>query len=306
MNNLTKGLLGVTALIGAAIGTTWVVTKSTSKQKAKPIKPFFNGVAPYVFAHRGGMKLAPEHTMAAFKLANEHNVDGFEVDVRLTKDEQIVVFHDAFVDRTSNGAGRISNHTLEELRELDFGYHFKDVNGEHPYRGQDDAKILTLEELLNAFPEMRINIDMKDDPETYEGSLIPSVLYRLINKLDAKDRVCVTSFNDAQIERFSLYVEDDIALGAGQSEVTKAFMLYNSGFGHLYIPKANTFQMPVKANGLSLATEGFIKFLHGLNVATGYYVVNNLDEMDDLIQKGAHTIVTDRPDIAQHLLTQRY
>src|SRR5699024_6105967 len=151
----------------------------------------------------------------------------------------------AYVDRTSNGAGRVSNMTLAELKALDFGYHFRDVEGNSPFRGHADAKILTLRELLENYPDKLINIDIKDKPETYEGSLMPTVLYRLIKELGAVDRVLITSVDDAQINSFRLYSGDEIALGAGEAQVTKAYFSFKTGFKHRYQPNADTFQIPV-------------------------------------------------------------
>ena len=71
---------------------------------------------------------------------------------RLTKDE-LIVFHDALVDRTTNGSGKVSEHTLAELKRLDAGYHFTDINNQTPYRGHDKAKILSFEELLEFVPQ---------------------------------------------------------------------------------------------------------------------------------------------------------
>ena len=131
----------------------------------------------------------------AFDNAVEYGLDGFETDVRLTKDEQLIVFHDALVDRTTNGSGKVSEHTLAELKRLDAGYHFTDINNQTPYRGHDKAKILSFEELLELYPNMYINVDLKDAPDTYEGRIAPKVIYDNIIKHGAQHRVLVTSFH---------------------------------------------------------------------------------------------------------------
>ncbi|GGI41507.1 glycerophosphodiester phosphodiesterase [Mammaliicoccus stepanovicii] len=299
-------LLKTTGLVGGIVAGSWMVTKATSQVKPRTIKPFFTQPAPYVFAHRGGMALRPEHTRLAFDHALNYEVTGFEIDVRLTKDEELVVMHDDTVDRTSNGSGYVGDHTLEDLRKLDFGYHFKDINNEHPYRGNEKAKIITLKELLTEYPDVLINIDIKDHPETYAGSLAPSQLYRVISEAKAEKRVNVASFYDEQIERFNLYAQNTVALGTGQNEVAKAFFAYHSGFGHVYEPKTDTFQIPLNAKGLPLDSEGFIQYLTSLNIAVAYWVINQIDTMDELIQKGVHTIVTDRPDTAHFLIKKHY
>ncbi|WP_323702711.1 glycerophosphodiester phosphodiesterase [Mammaliicoccus sp. Dog046] len=299
-------LLKTTGLIGGVVAGSWIITKTTSKVQPRSIKPFFTQQAPYVFAHRGGMALRPEHTRLAFDHALKYDVTGFEIDVRLTKDEVLVVTHDETVDRTSNGSGYVGEHTLAELQQLDFGYHFKDINNEHPYRGHEEAKIVTLKELLTAYPDVLVNIDIKDHPESYTGSLAPSHLYRLITDLKVEDRVNVTSFYDEQIERFNLYAQGSISIGTGQNEVAKAYLAYTSGYGHTYQPKTDTFQLPLQVKNIPLDKAGFIQFLTSLNISVGYWVVNQIDIMDDLIQKGAHTIVTDRPDTAHFLIKKQY
>ena len=128
----------------------------------------------------------------------------------------------------------------------------------------------------------------------------------MITELGAQDRVLVTSFHDSQIKQFNLYAEDTVALGAGVDQVSRAYFLHRAGFGHMYEPAADTFQIPTEYNGIRLDTRRFIEHLTSLNIAVGYWNINKMDKMDELIQKGAHTIVTDYPDISYHLLKNRY
>ncbi len=89
--------------------------------------------------------------------------------MRLTKDQAAIIFHDATVDRTTNGSGKVSAHTLAELKKLDAAYHFKDINGLTPYRGHAHTAILTFDELLKQYPDMYINVDLKMLLQFYEG-----------------------------------------------------------------------------------------------------------------------------------------
>ncbi|WP_067696558.1 glycerophosphodiester phosphodiesterase [Nocardia jejuensis] len=93
--------------------------------------------APFVVAHRGASAARPEHTLAAYDLALQEGADGVECDIRLTKDGHLVCVHDRTVDRTSNGTGAVSEMTLDELRDLDFG-----MDSGEP------ATVLTLAELI--------------------------------------------------------------------------------------------------------------------------------------------------------------
>ncbi|MFJ1458976.1 glycerophosphodiester phosphodiesterase [Nocardia wallacei] len=99
--------------------------------------------APFVVAHRGASGTRPEHTLAAYELALQEGADGVECDVRLTRDGHLVCVHDRTVDRTSSGTGLVSEMSLDELRELDFG------------AGGAEAGVLTLGELISLVLDWR-------------------------------------------------------------------------------------------------------------------------------------------------------
>ncbi|GAC69319.1 glycerophosphodiester phosphodiesterase family protein [Gordonia soli] len=94
---------------------------------------------PAVVAHRGASGETAEHTLAAYELALEQGADGLECDVRLTSDHQLVCIHDRTIDRTSDGTGVVSEMSLAELKEHDFGSWHTDGRS---------ASVLTLRELL--------------------------------------------------------------------------------------------------------------------------------------------------------------
>ena len=296
-----KSKIGLTAVaVGAAA---WAGSKAWANPQSRPSKKVLSYDQPVILAHRGGAGIAPENTMAAFVKSAELGVHGFEIDVRLTDDEEIIVFHDEYLDRTTDGAGKVADMTLEKLRSFELGYHFTDPNGKQSYRGKSE-RVVTLRELLEEFPEMHINIDMKDSPETYEGSLLPSKLWRLIDSMNVQDRVVVTSFYDEQIDRFNLYAQNRIALGAGENEVKKAYSSFTSQFGHLYQPRADVFQIPVKSSVFRLDSPRFISFLESRNVPVHYWTIDEAETMRSLIAAGAKGIITDRPDIAVKVLSE--
>ncbi|QBP41568.1 glycerophosphodiester phosphodiesterase [Paenisporosarcina antarctica] len=287
--------------IAAAGAAAWAGSKAISKPQKRQDKVSLQYEHPIILAHRGGSLIAPENSMVAFKKSAELGVHGFEIDIRLTKNEEIIVFHDEYVDRTTDGSGRVADLTLSELKAFDLGYQFVNDHQEFEYRGQGET-VITLRELFEEFPQMLINIDMKDSPETYEGSLIPSKLWRLIEELNVQNRIVVTSFYDEQIDRFNLYAQNSVALGAGVIEVRKAYSAFTSQFGHLYHPRADVVQIPVKSGVFPLDSEGFIHFLTNLNVSVHYWTINDSQTMERLLQLGAKGIITDRPDVALSLL----
>lgn len=293
----------VAIAIAAASAAAWAGTKALSKPEARPGKPALQSTRPIILAHRGGCQLEPEHTMLAFNRSAELGVDGFEIDIRLTKDEEILVFHDETVDRTTNGSGAVAALTLEDLQALNHGHHFQNLDGEYTYRDEQVAPV-TLRELLTTFPNKLVNIDIKDSPDTYEGSLMPSKLWRLLEELEATERVVVTSFYSEQIDRFNLYAQNRVALGAGEAEVRNAFTTFTGQFGHLYHPKADVFQIPPKHNRFALDSPKFIQFLTNLNIPVHYWDVNDLVTMKRLTRLGATGIITGRPDLATFLFDE--
>lgn len=300
MGKKTKVAIAIAATSAAA----WAGSKAFSKPQKRPDKEALQYDHPIILAHRGGSLIAPENSMSAFKKAAGLGVHGFEIDIRLSKDEEIVVFHDEFINRTTDGEGRIADMTLSELKAFDLGYHFLNEQKEYEYRSKGETIIL-LRELFEEFPHMLINIDMKDSPETYEGSLIPSKLWRLIEELGVHNRVVVTSFYDEQIDRFNLYAQNSVALGAGENEVRKAYSAFTSQFKHLYHPRTDVVQIPVKSSIFPLDGEGFIQFLSNLNIPVHYWTINDLQTMERLLQSGAKGIITDRPDLAVSLLIDK-
>lgn len=290
----------VALTVAAAGAAAWAGSKILSKPEGRTSVPALDYDVPIILAHRGGAGLAPENTMAAFEHAAGLGVHGFEIDVRLSKDEEVIVFHDETLERTTDLTGRPGDYTLAELAEADFGFRHAGQDGSYPFSGKAGGAV-SLRRLLEEFPHMLVNIDMKDAPDTYEGGLLPSKLWRVIEEADARHRVVVTSFHDSQIDRFNLYARNQIALGAGEQEVRRAYLAFASGFGHLYQPRADVFQIPVRSGMFPLDLPPFIRFLGRLNIPVHYWTINDRPTMERLIAAGAQGIITDRPDLAAGL-----
>lgn len=293
----------VALTVGAAGIAAWAASKAVAKPVPRLGKTALAFDKPVVLAKRGGSLEAPEHTLTAFTNAATLGVHGFAVDVRLTKDEEILVFHDEYVDRTTDFSGRVADFTLSELKKADAGYQFLDANKEHSYRSIGE-KLLSLNEVLEQFPHMFIIINLNDSPDTYEGSLMPSKLWRLIEELGAEDRVAVTSIYDEQTDRFNLYAQNRVAIGAGDDEVKKAYAAFTSQFGHLYNPRADLFRIPEKLGIFPLATEGFIKFLTGLNIPVYFEDISNRESIVSLLNAGAAGFITDCPTLIMDIVQE--
>ena len=161
--------------------------------------PYLQGNHPLVMAHRGDSANIPENTLQAYQDAYDLKVDVIETDLRITKDEQIIFFHDKKVNRTTNGKGLVISHTLADLKKLDQGHWFEGKEkdeGKFPFRGKG-FQIQSLEEILTRFPNIRFNMDIKDkDPRA------PKLLAKKLKELDSEERVMVGSFHHKQLKRF--------------------------------------------------------------------------------------------------------
>jgi glycerophosphoryl diester phosphodiesterase len=162
---------------------------------------------PFVVAHRGASANRPEHTRAAYELALSQGADGVECDVRLTRDGHLVCLHDRRVDRTSSGTGLVSEMTLAELRQLDFGsWHA----GARADPAQDNTGVLSLDELVGLVLDwhrpVKIFIETKH-PVRY-GALVESKVLALLHRHGIaspasadRSRAVVMSFSAAAVWR---------------------------------------------------------------------------------------------------------
>jgi glycerophosphoryl diester phosphodiesterase len=165
------------------------------------------GGHPFVVAHRGASAERPEHTLAAYELALIQGADGVECDVRLTRDGHLVCVHDRKIDRTSNGTGLVSEMTLAQLRELDFG-------AWHPSWRADgsngDTGLLALDDLVSLVLDhnrpVKLFIETKH-PVRY-GALVESKVLALLHRYGIASpasadhsRAVVMSFSAAAVWR---------------------------------------------------------------------------------------------------------
>ncbi|WP_039041839.1 hypothetical protein [Sporosarcina sp. ZBG7A] len=182
-------------------------------------------------------------------------VHGFAMDVKLTANEEIVL-----------------------------------VNNEHP-----ESSHCSLKDMLALYPHLLFIIRIADSPDTYEGSLMPSKLWKLLEECEAQEQVAVISQYDEQVDRFNLYTQHMAAVGAGVAEQKQAYAAYTSRFGHLYRPRTDLFVLAGKIGPFQPASEGFIQFLNKLNITV--YVENyETDDVIKLAQSGISGFITNSPE----------
>lgn len=258
----------------------------------RPPQPYLQGDRPLVLAHRGGADLAPENTMAAFQNAVDLGVDILELDVHTTADGTVVVIHDESVDRTTDGTGAVHDSTLADLRQLDAGYDFSPDNGQtFPFRGQGIG-IPTLEEVFAAFPDMRINVEIKQSDPPIEAAVL-----EVIERAGAQQRVLVGSEYDDVMARFRS-LAPDIATSAATNEVRNFYLAQLLRVSAIYRPLADAFQVPEYSGSTHVVTPSFVDAAHHHGVKVHVWTVNDAETMQRLLDIGVDGIITDRPDVA--------
>ena len=163
---------------------------------------------PRLCAHRGFSVIAPENTIVSLASAVSLDADEIEFDLWATKDGQIVSNHDSTLDRTSNGTGKIYEHTLEELEQLDFGSHFS--------KGLEGLKILKFDDILRKLGGKTImNVHLKtiDDTSDVPNDFLDTVV-ALIDKYDCRKYVYLMITNDKLI-KYAREKYPDIAVCVG-------------------------------------------------------------------------------------------
>lgn len=262
----------------------------------RPHKPFFDEAKPLVIAHRGG-NLAPENTLVAFEKARSLGVGIIEMDVQMTKDGHLVVIHDLEVDRTTNGKGNVNELNLAEIRQLDAAYRFQDIRGRYIYRNQG-IQIPTVEEVFQQFGDTRLIIEIKEADYSEINNVLEKKLWELIERYDMQENVLVFSFSEEIKQRFNQYAQDRVALGASKQEVTR-FVFYHKLFlNRLYRPQSDALLIQPQANILfNLKDKRLIKGANRLNMEIYYWTVDDEQLMRDLLDRGAHGIISNRPEL---------
>jgi glycerophosphoryl diester phosphodiesterase len=244
-----------------------------------------------VFAHRGGAKLAPENTMAAFANGVALGSDGLEFDVHLSRDGVPVVIHDKTLDRTTNAVGPVSARSVAELAGIDAGYQFAGADGAFPFRGRG-LGVPTLEEVLRTFADPLLIIEMKEG----EPALARAVA-ELVQRYEAVHRVCVGSFYSRGLEVLRAQAPG-IATSASESEAR--WTLYRSWCRW---PLSATrpycaFQVPEQAGRLHVTSPAFLHQAHRDGARVDVWVVDAATDIQRLFTLGVDGVITDRPDLA--------
>lgn len=235
---------------------------------------------PIPFAHRGGASEHPENTMPAFEHAVALGYRYLETDAHATADGVLVAFHDPVLDRVTDAHGIIGQLPWETVRKASL----------------QGTGIPLMEDLLAAWPDVRVNIDLKHD-----ACVAP--LVEAIDRTGTRDRVCVASFSGRRLARFRSLTAGRVCTAIGPLDIVR---LRRAGFQRrpCHLPGACA-QVPVRRGRVLIVDRRFIEGAHRNGLPVHVWTVNDEVEMDRLLDLGVDGIMTDRPTLLKEVLVRR-
>lgn len=242
-----------------------------------------DGLMPLAIAHRGGAGLAPENTLAAFGRAYALGLRYLETDVRTTADGVCVLFHDARTVRVTGVRGRIAEQPWSAVRRLL-------VHGREP--------IPRLEDVLDAFPDARLAIDLKD----------PRGIDRVADVLRgrrAADRVCLAGTGDAWLAAAARELRHPVARAMGWQSTARLVAAARFGHRPRGVVPAPFVHVPLRLYGCPVFADRLTTMAAELGARVVVWTVNRAAVMHRLLDAGVAGIVTDRPDLLRDVLLAR-
>lgn len=293
-------------LVAAGMATPAIAATSASALEQQQ-----NDLAAFqVIAHRGASGHAPENTLAAFTLAHEQGADYLEMDAQLTADGKLVVFHDDTIERTSDGSGHINDYTLAELKALDVGTWFNQANPEKADDAFAGTRLLTLDEVFDAFGhDARYYIEVKS-PE-----LNPGLEDALLAKLKEYDmiqsgRVVVQSFDQPSLLKLHeqspalplvqllwYYPDEDNAEQLKEwTDVTPGSDSVDDADFQAIADYAEGVGTNVTYEGEPVIDDDFVQQAQDNGLLVHAYTMNDTDDMQQLLDWGVDGMFTNYPD----------
>ena len=255
-------------------------------QSGAPVVAYLEGPGPIALAHRGFALDGAENSMAAFAAAVELGCRYVETDVHATSDGVAVAFHDDTLDRVTDSSGRVADLPWSRVRAA---------------RIAGREAVPALEELLGAWPDLRVNIDIKS-----AAAIGPTV--DVIERAAAHDRVCVASFSDARRRAALRRLSRPVATSGG-ARTTVAFRVAAAAGSSSGVRRAlrgvDCLQVPERFGVLAVATRRTVEAAHVAGAQVHVWTVNDPADMRRLLDLGVDGIVSDRADLLRDVLIER-
>lgn len=230
-----------------------------------------------IWAHRGASGYAPENTLEAFSKAMEMKADGIELDIQLSKDGEIVVVHDETLERVSDGYGFVKDHTLSQLKKMNFS---KSIPG------YGTTRIPTLREVYELVKQtdITINVELKTGIFFYEG--IIEKAFQLAAKMGVEDNILYSSFNHYTLKEIK-----------ERNPRALTGMLFMDGLldAPLYARKLGVNALhPIYTH---LQYPDFLNQCRENNLSLNVWTVNTPEEYAYVEAAGVDAVITNYPDI---------
>lgn len=249
---------------------------------------------PILIGHRGASLQHPENTLPAFARALELGADMLELDVRLSKDGQVVVIHDPTVDRTTNGKGLVNSFTLAELKALKTKGSTKAPAYAPPSSTDSDGvltatTLATLEEVFQAFPTAIIAVEIKD--ESWPLCLKVVELIKQYNRLERTSIVLISI--KGKLAKALRNHEPRLTAGHTSGEIVRFVALSKLRATRVFKPRGATFEVPLKRGQVKIVTKAFVRAAHKKGIRVFVWTVNDPTTITKLYKMGVDGIFTD-------------
>jgi len=266
--------------------------------------PLFIGAKPRIIGHRGARGKAPENTIPSFQRALEDGAQFLELDVHGTKAGDLVIIHDATLERTTNGRGQVKRQALKDLKALDAGHWFNSDGGaSYPYRGQK-ISLPTLEEFFGALPKAKTIIEIKQ-----ERPPIVHMVIETVRRFGKDEQVLLATEKDVIMQNIRREIqENDLAIATGFSygEVSAFMGWLARGKSGQYVPPGEALQIPCQYSGMTLVSEETVNAAHDMGVEMYVWTVNDTEEMERLLRLEVDGIITDYPDRLRDVILRHH
>lgn len=335
MKRRTKKILLIVFLL---VITSWVIIAIIPRgQNYQGVNPLIKN-QPILIAHGGGNKEFPDNTLEAFYHA--YSIDPncmMETDVSITKDNVVILSHDITLDRkTSLRNQKIIDVNYADLikNEVDFSYENEVVNGYNVtgklsrYRNylQEEVTpldviypegvnprhdqvflVTTLEELIKAFPNNLINVEIKQSGDIGLKALKAtiSLMETLNEEYHTFQRIVLASFHQEiyqELVRLNKEEYPQLLYSPAIKGAATFFIMQLLKLDIFFIDRVAVLQVPMKQSGINLATKSFVKAAHKHNIAVHYWTIDDEEDMKHLIDIGADGIMTNIPSLLKKVL----
>jgi len=252
------------------------------------MNPWIRPERPLVIAHRGYSRVAPENTLPAYRRAIEAGADMVEMDINLTRDGELVLIHDHFLERTTNGKGLVQDYILEEIKQLDAGYHFQPrVEG---------ARIPTVEEAIQLINEAGVLVCLEiKGGNSQHACAIAEKLLQLIRKYNAFDWANICSYYPEAIA-LAKRLAPELVTSRERLPDDSPFDIKDA------VKQALECNSPVMLSDFEILKPGDIDDLHKAGIAMWTWNPFELEDIHAVIEQHTDGVMGDNPEAARAIV----